>query len=267
MPKQTGPKQPGPRQALKQTDKKRLDQLLVERGLAESRPRAAALIMAGAVFSGERRLDKAGLLLDSASAIEVRGRDHPWVSRGGLKLVHALDHFAIGPVDGICLDVGASTGGFTDVLLARGAARVYAVDVGHGQLAWKLRSDPRVVVLERTNCRELSPALIPDPVDLIVADVSFIGLALALPAALELAAAEARLVALIKPQFEAGREQVGKGGIVRDQAVRDAVCARIAAWLAERPGWRVLDIIESPIHGADGNVEYLIAAAKDGDGP
>ena len=172
------------------------------------------------------------MTLAADAPLEVRGRDHPWVSRGGVKLAAALDHFAIDPAGLICLDVGASTGGFTDVLLSRGAARVYAVDVGSGQLAWKLRTDPRVVVLERTNVRELGAAQVPEPVDLVVCDVSFIGLALALPPALALTRPGARLVALIKPQFEAGREQVGKGGIVRDEAVRRDVCDRIADWLA-----------------------------------
>jgi 23S rRNA (cytidine1920-2'-O)/16S rRNA (cytidine1409-2'-O)-methyltransferase len=240
------------------TSRTRLDQLLVERGLAESRSRAQALIMAGLVFSGERRLDKPGVMLLPDTAIDVRGRDHPWVSRGGVKLAAALDAFAIYPRGLVCLDVGASTGGFTDVLLARAAARVYAVDVGAGQLAWKLRSDPRVVVLERVNARMLSPAEVPEPVDLVVCDVSFISLTLALPAALALTRTGAALVALIKPQFEAGREQVGKGGIVRDEAVRRAVCDRVTGWLQARPDWQVQGLIESPIAGADGNVEYLI---------
>lgn len=245
-------------------DRRRLDQLLVERGLAESRTRAQALVMAGLVFSGERRLDKPGTMLTADTTVDVRGRDHPWVSRGGVKLAAALDHFAVDPAGLVCLDVGASTGGFTDVLLSRGAARVYAVDVGSGQLAWKLRTDPRVVVLERVNARELSAVHVPEPVDLVVCDVSFIGLTLALPAALALTRPGARLVALIKPQFEAGREQVGRGGIVRDEAVRGDVCERITTWIADQPCWRVQGRIESPIHGADGNVEYLIAGVRDG---
>jgi 23S rRNA (cytidine1920-2'-O)/16S rRNA (cytidine1409-2'-O)-methyltransferase len=248
---------------VKQPRRLRLDQLLVERGLAESRTRAQALVMAGLVFSGERRLDKPGLALAADAPLEVRGREHPWVSRGGVKLAHALDRFGIDPAGLVCLDVGASTGGFTDVLLARGARRVYAVDVGAGQLAWKLRSDPRVVVRERVNARALGVEHVPEPVELIVCDVSFIGLAVALPAALALAAPGCRLVALIKPQFEAGREQVGKGGIVRDPDVRRAVCERIEGWLAARPGWRVLHLIESPIAGGDGNLEFLIGAARD----
>ena len=220
--------------------------------------------MAGLVFSGERRLDKPGHRVAADIALEVRGRDHPWVSRGGVKLAHALAHFGIAPEGVVALDIGASTGGFTDVLLAHGAARVYAVDVGRGQLAWKLRQDPRVVVLEGVNARRLDREQVPEPVDLIVCDASFIGLATLLPAALALAASGATVVALIKPQFEAGREQVGKGGIVRDPAVRDQVVARIRAWLAALPGWRVLGTTESPITGAGGNVEYLIAARKAG---
>lgn len=242
--------------------KLRADQLLVDRGLAESRSRAQALILAGLVFVGERRVGKAGDLLVITAELSVRGRDHPWVSRGGVKLTHALDHFAIDPAGGVALDVGASTGGFTDVLLSRGAARVYAVDVGHNQLAWKLRQDPRVVVLERVNARALGSEQVPELVDLIVADVSFISLTQVLPAALALAAPVATLVALIKPQFEAGREQVGKGGIVRDPTVRQQVCARIELWLAGQPGWQVIGLIESPIAGADGNIEFLIAARR-----
>jgi 23S rRNA (cytidine1920-2'-O)/16S rRNA (cytidine1409-2'-O)-methyltransferase len=210
-------------------DRRRLDLLLVERGLAESRARAQALIMAGLVFSGDRRLDKPGMLLEEDAALAVKGRDHPWVSRGGLKLAHALDRFGIDPAGLVCLDVGASTGGFTDVLLSRDAARVYAVDVGRGQLAWKLRVDPRVVLMERVNVRDLTRALITEPIDLVVCDVSFISLTLALPAALTLAAPGARLVALIKPQFEAGRAHVGRGGIIRDPDVRREVCERISA--------------------------------------
>ena len=240
--------------------KLRLDQLLVERGLADSRSRAQALVMAGKAFAGERRLDKAGARVAADSPLEVRGRGHPWVSRGGIKLAHALDRFAIDPEGEVALDVGASTGGFTDVLLARGAARVYAVDVGRGQLAWKLRQDSRVVVLEGVNARRLSRAEVPEPVDLIVCDASFIGLETVLPAPLALAAPGARLVALIKPQFEAGRENVGKGGVVRDAAVRSEVCDRIRAWLGARPGWTVAGLTESPITGADGNVEYFIGA-------
>lgn len=240
--------------------KRRVDELIVARGLAENRTRAQALVMAGRVFCGERRLDKPGARLSLDSAIEVRGPAHPWVSRGGIKLAHALDHFGIGLEGATVLDIGASTGGFTDVALARGAAKVYAVDVGRGQLAWKLRQDPRVVVCEGVNARCLGRAEVPEPVDAIVCDASFIGLETLLPAPLALAAPGAWLVALIKPQFEAGRDRVGKGGVVRDAAVREEVCARIRVWLDGRPGWSVAGLTESPITGADGNVEYLIVA-------
>ena len=248
--------------ANKTSGKTRLDVALVERGLADSRTKAQALILAGVVYSGERRLDKPGVSVSSDQQLEVRGQDHPWVSRGGVKLAHALDRFAIDPAGGIWLDIGASTGGFTDVLLTRGAAKVYAVDVGHGQLAWKLRQDPRVVVLERTNARRLSHQEVPDAVDGIVCDASFIGLEVVLPAPLALAAPKAHLVALIKPQFEVGPAEVGKGGIVRDPELHSRVCSRIAAWLGGQPGWSVLGIVDSPIAGADGNREFLIAARR-----
>ena len=238
--------------------KRRADQLLVDRGLVESRARAQALILAGQVFSGERRVAKAGDLLAADAALELRGQDHPWVSRGGLKLVRGLDAFAIDPTGKTCLDVGASTGGFTDVLLTRGAAKIYAVDVGHGQLAWKLRQDPRVVVLERTNARNLTRAQVPEPIDLVVCDASFIGLETVLPAALSLVADEAFLVALIKPQFEVGKDRVGKGGVVRDPALHQEVCERIRAWLGAQAGWIVLGLEESPITGPEGNKEFLI---------
>ncbi len=242
--------------------KQRLDALLVERGLAESRTKAQALILAGAVWSGDRRLDKPGVSLSIETSLELRGRDHPWVSRGGVKLAHGLDHFGIDPGDKTALDVGASTGGFTDVLLSRGARRVYAVDVGFGQLAWKLRQDPRVVVLERCNARRLTATEIPEAPDLIVCDASFIGLTVVLPASLDLAAPGARLVALIKPQFEVGPERVGKGGVVRDPALHQEVCDHITAWLGARPGWQVDGLTESPIRGPEGNIEFLIAARR-----
>jgi 23S rRNA (cytidine1920-2'-O)/16S rRNA (cytidine1409-2'-O)-methyltransferase len=244
-----------------ESKKQRLDQALVERGLAESRAKAQAVILAGLVYSGERRLDKAGLSIASDMAIELRGQPHPWVSRGGLKLVHGLDHFKIDPAGLVAIDVGASTGGFTDVLLARGCAKVYAVDVGHGQLAWKLRNDARVVVLEKTNARRLSAAQIPEPADLVVCDASFIGLETVLPAALALAKSGAALIALIKPQFEVGKGRVGKGGVVRDPALHEEVCARIAGWLPAQ-GWPVLGVTPSPIQGPEGNIEFLIAARK-----
>lgn len=242
--------------------KRRADQLVTERGLAESRARAQALILAGLVFTGERRIDKAGELLSEDAKIELRGRDHPWVSRGGLKLAHALDHFAIDPRGWIALDIGASTGGFTDVLIARGAARVYAIDVGHGQLAWKLRQDPRVVVCERTNARVLSRTQVPEPVDLITCDASFIGLSTVLPAPLALAAENASLVALVKPQFEAGPGRVGKGGVVRDPAIHQEVCERADAWIAAQPGWVTIGTVESPILGPEGNREFLLYARR-----
>jgi len=245
------------------SDKRRLDALLVERGLAESRARAQALVLAGLVWSGDKRLDKPGVGLAVDTPLELRGREHPWVSRGGIKLAHALDHFAIAADNAVALDIGASTGGFTDVLLARGARRVYAVDVGHGQLAWKLRQDPRVVVMERVNARDLAPALIPEALGLIVCDASFIGLAVVLPAALALAAPGARLVALIKPQFEVGKGRVGKGGVVRDPALRRAACDAVAAWLGAQPGWTVDGVAESPITGPEGNVEFLLAAHRE----
>jgi 23S rRNA (cytidine1920-2'-O)/16S rRNA (cytidine1409-2'-O)-methyltransferase len=243
------------------TPKKRLDALLVERGLAETRAKAQALILAGAVWSGEKKLDKAGTAVADDIALELRGRDHPWVSRGGIKLAHALEQFQIDVAGMVALDIGASTGGFTDVLLTKGARRVYAVDVGHGQLAWKLRQDPRVTVLERVNARHLTAAEIPESPDIVVCDASFIGLETVLPAALALLKPQARLVALIKPQFEVGPAQVGKRGVVRDPELHRAVCARIARWL-ESSGWTVEGIAESPITGPEGNVEFLIYARR-----
>ena len=246
----------------KKPGKVRADVALVALGLAESRARAQALIMAGVVYTAGARVDKPGQTLRADAPLEVRGADHPWVGRGGLKLEKALDHFAIDPAGLTCLDVGASTGGFTDVLLHRGAAKVYAVDVGRAQLAWKLRQDPRVAVREGVNARALTAAEVPEPVDLVTCDVSFIGLETVLPAPLALTASGARLIALIKPQFEVGRGQVGKGGIVRDTALHGEVCTRIEAWIGARPGWRVLGLTDSPIEGADGNREFLIAAAR-----
>ena len=244
--------------------KVRADQLLLSRGLAESRTRAQALIMAGAVFSGERKLAKAGEMLAEDAPLEVRGKDHPWVSRGGIKLDHGLTHFGFDVSGAVALDVGSSTGGFTDVLLSRGAAKVYAVDVGTNQLAWKLRQDPRVVVLEQTNARYLTREDVPEPVDVVVCDASFIGLAKVLEAPLKLASPGAKLVALIKPQFEAGREEVGKGGVVRNPVVHERVCEAAQAWV-ESQGWAVLGIVPSPITGPEGNVEFLLGATKSGD--
>jgi len=242
--------------------KLRADRLLVERGLADSRARAQALILAGLVFAEERRIAKAGDLLGADIVLTVKGRDHPWVSRGGIKLAHALAHFGIQITDEVALDIGASTGGFTEVLLARGARRVYAVDVGHGQLAWKLRQDPRIIVLERLNARRLSADHIAEPVEIVTCDASFIGLATVLPAGLALTAPRAVLLALVKPQFEAGREHVGKGGVVRDPSVHRAVCERVAAWIGSQPGWAVVGITESPVLGPGGNREFLLYARK-----
>jgi len=235
----------------------------VARGLAESRTRAQALIMAGAVFSGERKLAKAGEMLTEDAALEVRAKDHPWVSRGGIKLDHGLAHFAFDVTGVVALDVGSSTGGFTDVLLSRGAAKVYAVDVGTNQLAWKLRQDPRVVVHEQTNARSLDGTIIPEAVDVVVCDASFISLAKVLEAPLRLAKPGAKLVALIKPQFEAGRTEVGKGGVVRDPEVHERVCAEAKGWV-ETQGWTVLGITPSPITGPEGNIEFLLGAQKNG---
>jgi len=256
---QAPPAKPGG--GAKPNAKQRADQALVDRGLVESRARAQALILAGKVYSGDRRVEKAGQPVPAAAPLEVKGLDHPWVSRGGLKLDHALAHFALSPVGLVCLDIGASTGGFTDVLLTRGAAKVYAVDVGHGQLAWKLRSDPRVVVRERTNARHL---VMDEPVGALVCDASFIGLRTLLPAPLAACAPGAWAVALIKPQFEAGPESVGKNGVVRDPAVHDVVCRQITDWWTGLPGWTVLGVEPSPITGPEGNREFLIAASRAG---
>ncbi|HYI65222.1 MAG TPA: TlyA family RNA methyltransferase [Allosphingosinicella sp.] len=241
--------------------KLRADQLLVDRGLAESRPRAQALILAGLVFSGERKIEKAGQGLVPDAPLEVRGKDHPWVSRGGVKLAHGLEHFGWEVAGAVALDVGSSTGGFTDVLLHNGAARVFAVDVGTNQLAWKLRQDPRVVVHEQTNARYLTDAIVTEPVDVITCDASFISLAKVLDAALDFAKPGGRLIALVKPQFEAERAEIGKGGVVRDPAVHARVCEGAATWLTGR-GWRVAGVTQSPITGPEGNVEFLIGAEK-----
>ena len=241
--------------------KARADQLLVDRGLAESRTRAQALIMAGLVFAGDRKVEKPGQSLPSDATLDVRGRDHPWVSRGGIKLAHGLDHFGWDVAGAVAIDVGSSTGGFTDVLLTRGAARVYAVDSGTNQLAWKLRQDDRVIVHEQTSARLLTAHHIPGPVDLIVCDASFIGIAKVLDVPLSFAKQCARVMTLVKPQFEAGREEVGKGGVVRDDKVRQRVCDEVADWF-EGKGWHVEGVVESPITGPEGNVEFLLAAVR-----
>ena len=240
----------------------RADQRLVELGLAESRTRAQALILAGLVYAGDRRVDKAGQTFAPDALLAVKGRDHPWVSRGGVKLAHGLDHFGWDITGVTAIDVGSSTGGFTDVLLSRGVRRVYAVDSGTNQLAWKLRADDRVVVLEQTNARYLTGEHIPEPVGLIVCDASFIGLAKVLARPLDFAAPDARLLALIKPQFEAGPAEVGKGGVVRDAAIHTRVCAAVEDWLVAQPGWNILGITPSPITGPEGNIEFLIAGQR-----
>ncbi len=242
--------------------KQRADMLLLARGMAESRAKAQALIMAGHVFSEDKRIEKPGQLLEDSVPLEIKGQPHPWVSRGGMKLDHAIRHFNLDPVSVIALDIGASTGGFTDVLLQQGAARVYAVDVGHGQLAWKLRQDNRVIVLERKNARYLNGADVPDLIDWVVCDASFIGLRTILPAALALTKAGSILVALIKPQFEVGAENVGRRGVVQDPALHEEVCATISDWLNAQTGWAVIGLCESPILGPEGNREFLIAAKR-----
>ena len=244
------------------TQKRRVDQLLVERGLAESRARAQALVMAGLVFAGEVKIDKPGHQLAEDAALDVRGRDHPWVSRGGIKLAHALEHFGLDPAGATAMDIGSSTGGFTDVLLTRGADHVFCVDSGTNQLAWKLREDPRVTVLEQLSARLLTREHIDRPCNWVVCDASFISLAKVLEVPLQLAATPCQLVALIKPQFEVGREEVGKGGVVRDSALHARVCEEVRGWI-EGLGWTVQGITESPITGPQGNVEFLIAATRD----
>ena len=241
--------------------KQRADQLLVDRGLAESRTRAQALILAGLAFVGDRKIDKAGQQLADDADVSVKGRDHPWVSRGGIKLDHALAHLGWDVAGAVAIDVGSSTGGFTDVMLSRGVVRVYAVDSGTNQLAWKLRQDERVIVHEQTSARILTPTHIPEPVDLIVCDASFIALSKVLPVPMSFAKAGARMVALIKPQFEAERHEVGKKGVIRDAAGHARVCAEVRAWM-ESEGWQVNDLVESPITGPEGNVEFLIAATR-----
>ncbi len=246
---------------LPKAQKRRVDQLLVERGLAESRARAQALVMAGLVFAGKTKIAKPGQQLAEDIALEVRGRDHPWVSRGGIKLAHAIDHFGLDPAGAVAMDIGSSTGGFTDVLLTHGAAHVFCVDSGTNQLAWRLREDPRVTVLEQTSARILTPQHIDRACNWVVCDASFISLAKVLDVPLGLAAPQCQLVALIKPQFEVGREEVGKGGVVRDPALHARVCEEVRFWL-EGLGWAVTGIVPSPITGPEGNVEFLIAATR-----
>lgn len=241
--------------------KRRVDQLLVERGLAESRARAQALVMAGLVFAGETKIDKPGHQLAEDAILDVRGRDHPWVSRGGIKLAHAIAHFGLDPAGATVMDIGSSTGGFTDVLLTHGAAHVFCVDSGTNQLAWKLREDPRVTVLEQLSARLLTPEHLDRPCNWVVCDASFISLAKVLEVPLRLAATPCQLVALIKPQFEVGREEVGRGGVVRDPALHARVCEEVRGWL-EGLGWCIEGIVESPITGPQGNIEFLISARR-----
>ena len=237
----------------------RLDRLLADRGLVESRERGQALIIAGQVIVNDRKEEKTGTLIPVDADIRILGAQMPYVSRGGLKLDAALREFRIDAAGRTALDVGASTGGFTDCLLQHGAVKVYAVDVGYGQLAWKLRQDPRVVVIERTNIREMAPDRIPEKIGLVVIDVSFISLEKVLPAVMRYLAPNANIIALIKPQFEVGRALVGKGGIVRDETVRKSAVERITAFMKEL-GFDVRGVTPSPITGQDGNVEFLLHA-------
>ena len=239
------------------SNKKRLDVLLVERGLAESRQKAQAMIMSGQVYVGEQKVDKAGTQLPEEAQLQVRGQGLAYVSRGGLKLEKAMKCFSGLTLRGaVCGDIGASTGGFTDCMLQNGAEKVYAVDVGYGQLAWSLRSDPRVICLERTNARYLTREQIPDPLDFASVDVSFISLGLILPALRGVLKEDGRVVCLVKPQFEAGRDKVGKKGVVRDPAVHLEVLERFFRHAAEA-GFGVKDMAFSPIRGPEGNIEYL----------
>ncbi|MEO6775272.1 MAG: TlyA family RNA methyltransferase [Kofleriaceae bacterium] len=239
--------------------RERLDKLLVDRGLAASRDRASALVMSGVVLVDGHPAAKPGSMTDPKAVLSLKEPDHPYVSRGALKLVKGLDAFAIDPAGFTCLDIGASTGGFTDVLLKRGAAKVYAIDVGYGQLAWSLRQDPRVVVLERENARMMDLALVPEACDLAVIDVSFISLTLVLPRVAELLRAPLGkpIIVLVKPQFEVGREQVGRGGVVKDEALRRGAVDKIRTW-ATANGFTAGEAVESPITGPAGNVEYLL---------
>ena len=241
------------------TKKIRLDQLIVDRNLADSKTRAQALVMAGHVFVGDAKALKPGQQVAEDADVQVKGSDHPWVSRGGIKLAHALEEFAINVTDAVAMDVGSSTGGFTDVLLTNGAARVYAVDSGTNQLAWKLRQDERVIVHEQTSARILTESHIPEAIDIIVCDASFISLAKVLETPLTFAKTGAQIIALIKPQFEAGRGEVGKGGVVRDEAIHARVCDEVKMWLVEK-NWTVRGLTTSPITGPQGNIEFLIWA-------
>lgn len=244
--------------------KQRIDQLLVERGEAESRARAQALVMAGLVFIKDQRVDKAGQKVPVDAELTLKGRDHPWVGRGGVKLDGAIKHFGLDPTGAVAMDIGSSTGGFTQVLLHHGAEHVFAVDVGTNQLDWKLRNLPSITVLEQTNARELTTNEITRPCNWVVCDASFISLRKVLERPLELAAPVCQLLALIKPQFEVERHEVGKGGIIRDEALHARVCEEVRSWL-EGEGWHIQGITQSPIKGTEGNVEFLISAQRGGD--
>ena len=241
--------------------KHRLDRLLVERGLVESRERGQALILAGQILVDGQKRDKAGVLVPEDAEIRILGEVMPYVSRGGLKLAQALKAFGISVEGAVALDVGASTGGFTDCLLQNGAKKVFDVDVGYGQMAWKIRQDPRVITIERVNIRAIESSLVTEPVDIAVIDVSFISLEKVVPSVLQFLRSGGELVALIKPQFEVGREQVGKGGIVRDEAARNAAVEKVTIFVHEQ-GFDVTGVIPSPITGQDGNVEFLLHAVR-----
>lgn len=241
--------------------KTRIDSLLVERGIAENISQAQALIMSGMVLQDEKPLTKSGLMVSSNANIRLKNpKGHSWVSRGAIKLEHALKEYNINPSGMIAVDIGCSTGGFTDVLLHNGAAKVYAVDVGYGELAWKLRNDPRVVLLERTNARYLTVKEIPESPDIIVCDASFISLKTVLPATMALAKNGTLMAALIKPQFEVAQDEVGEKGVVRDESLHLRVCDEIRQWLTNFGGWEVIGITTSPIKGPEGNIEFLIHA-------
>ena len=242
-------------------EKKRLDTLVYELGFAESREKAKTLIMLGNVYVDNQKSDKPGTMLPANLKIEVRGQGLRYVSRGGLKLEKAVDLYSLDLTEMTCMDIGASTGGFTDCMLQNGAKKLYSVDVGYGQLAWKLRTDPRVVNLERTNVRYLTPEQVPDCIDFFSVDVSFISLTLVLPVARTFLSENARAVCLIKPQFEAGRENVGKKGVVRDKSVHEQVISKIQSFVLEH-GFSVLGLTFSPVKGPEGNIEYLIYLQK-----
>lgn len=243
-------------------EKKRLDDLLVLKGIADSKTIAQSLIISGRIYVGEKKLDKPGHSISIAENIIFRGPLHPWVSRGGIKLAHALEEFELSVEGLIALDIGASTGGFTDVLLRNGAEKIYAIDVGYGQLHEKLLNSSKVISIERTNARYINNEDIKEDIDIIVCDVSFISLKTILPESLKLSSVDAKLIALIKPQFEVGKKYIGKRGVVRDKELRESCCKDIKLWLENSMNWKVTGIIESPIKGPKGNIEYLIYAHR-----